>query len=682
MQESGMNIDSSGGVISAEDMRENRRKRGQCVSCGQKCIEKRVFPFKSTPLTIPDLVLNGRCLVCNPIVDDSNKPHQHLEKVISTMEVTNVIRTKVRKKTVNKTRLHAGSSGSSDLHIRQNPTKATNSTKRRGSDSEIGPGDRMAAMKTAKDFRSMGVIQNRTHTSTTRRAPKTKALNRPSIAELDDSMKWNTNSDNLEEQKVTSASNIDEIGEEKNDLSEDESKPSADLHVHMSRQMSLNGTNAEQKQPDIEGIVRAVRSSSSVVEIIHIMQENPNTIDIQREACKALGSSTLSPSDQSSVAEQGGLIAVIRAMVKYPLDQKIQEASCQALWNLSATESNQIAIANNGGIGAIIDSMKHFQKSSSLQEKAVAALSNLGAVEMNQISILQHGGVTAIVDAMNNNLDDIDVQEKGCAAITNLANRSKEIKTSIAQVQGINAILHAMMFHELDPELQENALKALRNMCANDEENKKLVAAAGGISYVICAMQNHRDHTGVQEQGCWTLSNLAANKDNKIFIGENGGIDCIILAMWNHFDKPAVQEWGCRALWTLSVDANNKKTVAKLGGIGAVVNAMRTHQNEAAVQEKGCGVFVTLASNSDENKLQIVNDEGLDVIVMAMMIHQNNKIVQDRACSALKRLACEANLVSFETFGIPNLLLQAKESFPKECGKKVDEIMNLMFPGN
>lgn len=681
MQESGMNIDSSGGVISAEDMRENRRKRGQCVSCGQKCHEKRVFPFKSTPLTIPGLVLNGRCLTCNPIEDNPNKSHLDLGKAISTLEVANALSRKVRKRTGNKARSNTVSSGSSDMPIRRDSAKGSNSTRRRGSDSEITPNDRVAAMNTAKDFKSMGVIQNRTHSSSSRRASKTKGLNRPSMAELDDSIKWTTTVENIEEQKMPSTPDVQIIDEEKENFDEDESKPAADLSFHMSRQMSLSETNTEQKQPDIESILRIIKTSSSVVEIIHIMQENSNTIDIQREACKALGSSTLSPSDQSSVAEHGGLIAVIRAMVKYPRDQRIQESSCQALWNLSATESNQIEIAKNGGIGAIIDSMKHFQQSSSLQEKAVAALSNLGAVELNQISILQHGGVTAIVDAMNNNLGDVDVQEKGCAAITNLANRSKEIKTNIAQVSGINAIIHAMMFHEADPELQENALKALRNMCANDEENKKLVAAEGGISYVICAMQNHRDHTGVQEQGCWTLSNLAANKDNKIFIGENGGIDCIILAMWNHFDKPAVQEWGCRALWTLSVDANNKKTVAKLGGIGAVVNAMRTHQNEAAVQEKGCGVFVSLASNSDENKIKIVNDEGLDVIVMAMIIHEKKKSVQDRACSALKRLACAANLTSFETFGIPNLLLQAKESFPKECGKKVDEIMNLMFPG-
>ena len=49
----------------AKTLREQRKMRGECEDCGQKCFEKRIL--KSTPLTIPQLVFEGRCLKCRPM---------------------------------------------------------------------------------------------------------------------------------------------------------------------------------------------------------------------------------------------------------------------------------------------------------------------------------------------------------------------------------------------------------------------------------------------------------------------------------------------------------------------------------------------------------------------------------------------------------------------------------------
>jgi hypothetical protein len=49
----------------AKTLREQRKMRGECIMCGQKCFEKRLF--KTTPLTIPHKVFEGRCLKCNPM---------------------------------------------------------------------------------------------------------------------------------------------------------------------------------------------------------------------------------------------------------------------------------------------------------------------------------------------------------------------------------------------------------------------------------------------------------------------------------------------------------------------------------------------------------------------------------------------------------------------------------------
>jgi len=47
-------------------LKEARKFRGECEVCGQKCYTKTMF--KTTPLTIPNAVYEGRCLKCNPMM--------------------------------------------------------------------------------------------------------------------------------------------------------------------------------------------------------------------------------------------------------------------------------------------------------------------------------------------------------------------------------------------------------------------------------------------------------------------------------------------------------------------------------------------------------------------------------------------------------------------------------------
>lgn len=46
-------------------VKEQRKLKGECETCGQKCFNKTMF--KSTPITVPHKVLEGRCLRCNPM---------------------------------------------------------------------------------------------------------------------------------------------------------------------------------------------------------------------------------------------------------------------------------------------------------------------------------------------------------------------------------------------------------------------------------------------------------------------------------------------------------------------------------------------------------------------------------------------------------------------------------------
>jgi hypothetical protein len=65
MNQLGTDFNSTGSVMTPAQRREQRRKRGECATCGQKCFQKRLF--KMTPITDHGKVLDGRCLSCRPL---------------------------------------------------------------------------------------------------------------------------------------------------------------------------------------------------------------------------------------------------------------------------------------------------------------------------------------------------------------------------------------------------------------------------------------------------------------------------------------------------------------------------------------------------------------------------------------------------------------------------------------
>jgi len=71
MDQLGTDFHATGSVMTPAQLQEYRLKRGECVTCGRKCFQKKLF--KMTPLTDHGKVLKGRCLNCHPL-DGSSGP--------------------------------------------------------------------------------------------------------------------------------------------------------------------------------------------------------------------------------------------------------------------------------------------------------------------------------------------------------------------------------------------------------------------------------------------------------------------------------------------------------------------------------------------------------------------------------------------------------------------------------
>eukprot|EP00549_Striatella_unipunctata_P024048 CAMPEP_0118714284 /NCGR_PEP_ID=MMETSP0800-20121206/26095_1 /TAXON_ID=210618 ORGANISM="Striatella unipunctata, Strain CCMP2910" /NCGR_SAMPLE_ID=MMETSP0800 /ASSEMBLY_ACC=CAM_ASM_000638 /LENGTH=140 /DNA_ID=CAMNT_0006620047 /DNA_START=280 /DNA_END=698 /DNA_ORIENTATION=- len=65
MEQLGKDLTADGSVMTKSELEEQRRKRGECLTCGRKCYHKKLF--KMIPITDHGRVLNGRCLKCKPL---------------------------------------------------------------------------------------------------------------------------------------------------------------------------------------------------------------------------------------------------------------------------------------------------------------------------------------------------------------------------------------------------------------------------------------------------------------------------------------------------------------------------------------------------------------------------------------------------------------------------------------
>lgn len=65
MEGLGTDFDGRGSVMTRRELESQRRKRGECVTCGRKCFQKKLL--RMIPINDQGRVLNGRCLNCKPI---------------------------------------------------------------------------------------------------------------------------------------------------------------------------------------------------------------------------------------------------------------------------------------------------------------------------------------------------------------------------------------------------------------------------------------------------------------------------------------------------------------------------------------------------------------------------------------------------------------------------------------
>ena len=724
-------VGPDGIIISAEDVRKNRKKNGECEECGTKCYKIKIFG--KMPLTVPGKVDAGKCLVCLPQV----KVATILSRNNSDPGRNNSDpgrRKPARRTSAQSSSLITRSNRSSDVSVKTNkehvlsPSVQSLNT-RRSLDLSVktnkehveSPPRRASTQSSTRSVQSLNTRSNRSldvlvetnkeHVESLTVSEMSSIVNGSemdvqrklhncdsgisSVSDTSDqqhnvgcSPPVTTRHDSVSTNTFTStvyakvAANI--MIERQNERRCIVEPPHDTNHNSDSQSFDLN------KSPSsIQSDLIVPRESNMISNtklgfnpnvdlenpriVMKTLERNLSSVLVQERALKALLNFELSQTDKLEIVNNGGIRIVIAGMEHHESSYDIQLNACKILWKFSLLPDSPAVISEEGGIRLVVNAMERFPEDVEIQESSLSILSSLGLVE----SLLMSGGIRSSINAMNRHAESGQVQTSGCVILSSTKLLDDDIRDNIGEIGGVEAATFALLMNPGDKRIVIKALSAICDLCINHDRNMDRVNSVEGIDGIISIMHLHRNDSDIQEAGAQAFSNFGTNNRNRYILRQNGGLDVLILSIINHIEHLGVQECASNALWVLSMEDECCNTIIELGGTQAAIEALQKHTGNSKIVENVFSLLSNLASKDQISKVNIVA-EAIDNIVMVMMLHSENMNIQSKSCALLRELVCESNIELIMASHVSECMVCASATFPEQCQQDTDYVLSII----
>jgi len=669
--------------MSKSELEELRRKRGECITCGRKCFQKKLF--KMIPITDHGRVLNGRCLNCKPL--DAGENEGGLIPAVS--------------RPATKEDLARFNRSQSNLGITTGPVVRSpgrsNSTGRQPSGRTFSDGNAAAAAagsgggsgSSTRNLapgsaharvpgRSQSGSASALASTVASPADSTWSRNRITGADLDTSSS-RIDSSNRARSTTPSSRHLESSGSNSRRRNFDSSHDDGGHEFH----------DDYETQNDYSAGRRAVNEELSH-EIAVMANERSQRLDARRSSHSSRAGVARHHSSDNAIGRD-------RGPRQGTLDRGGEIAFRNNHSQRSAATSNSMPTTNNSnhsplhsssnggtGVGMLVDSargnasitpMGSSNRSLSSTRSALddELLNGFAAgyacssyergeqIESNTMrsradsSHSRHG----IGQAEEHAIDRIHDANGDCAEIMAIMRdwihspvvesfALKELsclhlgieeQDQLAHLGAMDIISEAMHSYADDIELQIHGCRAIWN-ASGTTENQLAFVNAGALEIILSSMDRFIDSAEVQECALGTLSNLAAAEPNLLHMVGKGTVGRVVESMNKHSDNNLVQSKGCSAITNMASHLSPlKKDIMDLGGGGAVVICMVMHPDDFDLQEKALRALKNLSSNNDENKIELANIGGIDAVITAMQVHRDQPGVQEAGAWTLSNLA-------------------------------------------
>jgi len=676
----GNDLSSGGQVLSQEELLEKRQRNGQCITCGAKCFKKKLF--KLEPITVPGLVLNGRCLTCIP--QDPAKGEDLVAACAPA--VVSLPSSSSHSRGGSK-----GAVGSLMKSFRGSPNETFGNGKNFRKSSNSFDDRRSAglckSMPAETDFRSSlkakawqsspttpheddedgldDVVESTNDTQRTD-GPRKGIYSDDRRANIGDQSANDGRTNKSVRSKKKSAGSVSFGYENKSDGSKNKvvvSDPVKRESVDNSDHHSIGSSGRRSTFLKLQ----TKRPSMALLEEINIEdlfmgddedQSKTSDSDLSKPAASMLSANAAKLTREEKKALRSlnrkniSFLDIVNIMMINAQSVLVQNEGLHLLSLCTDPDRKLLEeCAKICGFEVIVSAMGKCRKDAMAQTAACKVLfiaSSCG--EALQISMADAGCIEALVDAMHDFEDDIVVLEGCLLALSNLCMPENNVGYAL-DVKLVELTVNAMSKNVDVPGLQEHGCAVFANLAVH-ERARGLIRDCGGCDAIVVSMVVNPMDVGVQSQALVAVRNLCVKDDeSRVFMAKFGVIDVIIQVMRDHKDDPIIQASGSWALSIIGVNEDNRAYMGENRGIDVIVQSMRDHANDLAVLEKACRALWTLSVHP-RNKSTMVDAGAIHVIVDTMRSHVSQPTIQERGCGILCNMAANNDNVKVKVVNV------------------------------
>lgn len=697
MEQLGIDFNATGSVMSKTELEELRRKRGECINCGRKCFQKRLF--KMIPITDHGRVLNGRCLNCKPLDATENegglipavsRPATQEDLARFSRSQSNLgltgpgVRSPSRRQSG---RSYSGSETSSrsvaasgrvpnrsmSLSSSQVSQQHQNSESARGRnaaeqlDNSSSKGTSSAA--TSRE-RSITPSNSRRHIQ----PPPTPSHHHHDNIESNSSRGMHSADSrqrshrhmpsNLEVTSAHTAHSLDrrdqrDLGDPYGDALETRSVPH-DAGYGGVRHAQDYDHRYDDQSHDPGRVVESHPPSSQNDYYQHNHSQRsfePTRRGVARH--HSGDGSHIGQPPRHGMLDRGGEISFVNNSPQQqpqrglpPNNSAPNGPSNARHMGSNRTLSSMSSIEEDLANGRVNSQKRFVPPSHALYEEeaidnntmrsreSTGTRSVMSVDDERAIDRLHgaNGDCAEILAVMRDYLGSTLVQSYSLKELSCL-HLGPEDQDRLAHHGAMDLIAESMHTYPDDLELQIHGCRAVWNG-SGTPENQIAFVNAGALDIILSDMDRFIDNSEVQECAMGTLSNLAAAEPNLLSMIEKGTVGRVVEAMNKHSENNLVQAKGCSAITNMASHLSPlKKDIMDMGGGGAVVICMVMHPDDFDLQEKALRALKNLSSNNDDNKVELANIGGIDAVITAMQVHRDQPGVQEAGAWTLSNLA-------------------------------------------
>lgn len=329
--------------------------------------------------------------------------------------------------------------------------------------------------------------------------------------------------------------------------------------------------------------------------------------------------------------------ATVEAMCKHPEDERLQTQGRWVLLQLVCDSRERI-------INKLLCTM---MQDGNLDNKEVQCqcfltLAKLALVSReNREELVDAKGVEAISKSMQHHAGDATILEYGCDAFQQMMVMAYKCRDMMVSDGGVEAVLEGMKNRKFLAEADETLLCRMGNSspswsaCPPEDSLKK-----GSAQQIAVAEETM--HT-LQMFCAAKIAGQEPGRSGRDKFVENGGVETFVEYMTELQMERKVQSRGFETLHAVALDCHeNRERMQSCGGIEIILKIMlllvngrlqkydaaedlqHTAQHMKDVLVWGCNMLQAFASDSADNRVQIVNNEGLEVLLKSYIKYHIN----------------------------------------------------------